>query len=105
MALPHADLDFIFSSHCLEHLADPIAALEHWKESLRPGGVLFLYLPHPDMEYWRPENCRKHRHLFYPADIARALKTIGFDCVMHSERDLAWGFSCVGFKDFQRIEK
>src|SRR5690606_37713344 len=51
--------DYVFSSRCLEHLVNPIAALEHWKSKLKPGGVLFLYLPHPDMRYWLPQNCRK----------------------------------------------
>lgn len=97
MHLPNEEHDYIFSSHCLEHLADPVAAVEHWKTRIKPGGVLFLYLPHPDMEYWRPENCRKHLHTFYPADVARMLETLGFVDVIHSERDLAWSFAVVGY--------
>lgn len=54
MALPPGPFDYVFSSHCLEHLQNPIAALEHWRSRLKPQGVLFLYLPHPDMEYWLP---------------------------------------------------
>jgi SAM-dependent methyltransferase len=45
--LPDNNVDYIFSSHCLEHLENPVAALEHWKSRLRPGGVLFLYLLSP----------------------------------------------------------
>lgn len=98
MALPAGQWDYVFSSHCLEHLSDPVAAIEHWRSRIRDGGVLFLYLPHPDMEYWRPQHCRKHRHLFYPADVARMLRDIGFADVIHGERDLAWSFACVGVK-------
>jgi hypothetical protein len=98
MNLPDGSYDFIASSHCLEHLPNPVAAIEHWFSRLRTGGVLFLYLPSADQKYWRPENCRKHLHLFYPADVARMLKRLGFVNVIHSERDLAWGFSVVGFK-------
>jgi SAM-dependent methyltransferase len=47
-------LDYIFSSHCLEHLEKPFEALTLWKTKLKPGGVLFLYLPHPDMKLWNP---------------------------------------------------
>jgi len=97
MSLPPAEYNFIFSSHCLEHLVSPVAALEHWKTRLRVGGVLFLYLPHPEMGYWRPENCRKHLHLFWPADVAKMLRALGFVDVIHGERDLAWGFAVVGF--------
>jgi len=97
MALPEGIWDYVFSSHCAEHLADPVAAIEHWKTRIRPGGTLFLYLPHPDMRYWRPEHCRKHRHLFYPADVADMLRALGFVNVLHSERDMAWSFAVVGF--------
>src|SRR5262245_51086937 len=35
MDLPEGHWDYIFSSHCLEHLVDPIRALEHWKSRLK----------------------------------------------------------------------
>lgn len=98
MALPWGPWDFIFSSHCAEHLVNPIAAFEHWRDSLVPGGVLFLYLPSPEMEYWNPVNCKKHLHAWHPAEMAKILTTLGFQDVLHSERDLAYGFSVVGFK-------
>ena len=97
MDLPDGSFDFVFSSHCLEHLVNPVAAIEHWKSRIRLDGVLFLYLPHPDMEYWRPQNCRKHLHAWAPADMAQIVRDLGFVNVIHSERDLAWGFSVVGF--------
>ena len=92
------EFDYVFSSHCLEHLTNPVAALEHWQSVLRPGGVLFLYLPHPDMAYWRPQHCRKHLHAWQPAQMAEILRDLGFVDVIHGERDLAWSFACVGFK-------
>lgn len=89
--------DFIFSSHCLEHLKNPIAALKHWKENIKPGGLLFLYLPHPDMEYWLPQNCLKHLHSWRPEEMVKILADLGFINIMHSERDMAWGFTVIGF--------
>lgn len=97
MALPDEKFDFIFSSHCLEHLVNPVAALEHWRTRLVSGGVLFLHLPHPAMRYWQPQNCRKHLHSWHPADMATMLVDLGFERVIHSERDLYWSFSVVGF--------
>lgn len=96
-ALPAGKWDYLFSSHCLEHLPNPIAALEHWQTRLRPGGTLFLYLPHPDMEYWRPQHCRKHLHSWEPAQMAEILRDIGYVDVINGERDLCWSFACVGF--------
>jgi SAM-dependent methyltransferase len=97
MCLRDHKYDYIFSSHCLEHLTDPIGALEHWKSRLRHGGVLFLYLPHPDMAYWLPQNNRKHLHSWYPFQMRDIIKDLGFVNVMNSERDMYWSFSVVGF--------
>jgi SAM-dependent methyltransferase len=95
--LPPGEWDYIFSSHCLEHVLDPVTVLEHWKTRLVKGGTLFLYLPHPDMTYWRPQHCRKHLHLFWPDDVAEMLRALGFVNIIHSERDLAWSFAVVAF--------
>ena len=97
MNLPEGTWSYAFSSHCLEHLPNPVAAIEHWKTRLCAGGVLFLYLPHPSQKYWRPSRCRKHLHTFHPADMANTLRALGFVDVLHSERDLMWSFAVVGF--------
>jgi len=95
--LPEKKYDYIFSSHCLEHVVDPVSAVEHWRDRLNPNGCLFLYLPHPDMEYWRPANNRKHLHILHPEDVAHMLRSLGFVNVLHSERDFYWSFVVVGF--------
>lgn len=73
--------DYIFSSHCLEHLPNWVDALDYWLSVLKtrrsghdgfaatPGGVLFLYLPAYSQEYWRPWNNRKHKHVLDPTVI------------------------------------
>lgn len=43
--------DFILSSHVLEHLANPLAALEGWIRVLRAGGLLLTVLPHRDATF------------------------------------------------------
>lgn len=95
--LPKGQYDYIFSSHTLEHLPDYIKALEYWKSHLKDEGVLFLYLPHPDMEYWRPENNRKHLHLFHPEDLKKSLENLGYKNIIMSERDMYWSFSIIAF--------
>lgn len=47
-------LDYIFSSHCLEHIVDWKYELNKWVSKLKKKGRLFLYLPHPDCEIWHP---------------------------------------------------
>lgn len=38
-------IDVIVSSHALEHLADPVAAMAKWAELLTPGGCLVIAVP------------------------------------------------------------
>ena len=37
--------DFVYSSHCLEHMKDIPLALKHWARVLKPGGVLYITVP------------------------------------------------------------
>jgi len=37
--------DFVYSSHCLEHLVDVRTALANWVRILKPGGVLYVVVP------------------------------------------------------------
>lgn len=47
-------LNYIFSSHCLEHIENWEETLSKWLKKIKPGGILFLYLPHPDCAIWHP---------------------------------------------------
>lgn len=91
-------VDYIFSSHCLEHISNWVEVLEYWYENLKEGGVLFLYLPHYDQEYWRPWNNRKHVNIFTPEIIKDWMMNKGFKEVFWGERDLNHSFMIVGKK-------
>lgn len=41
--------DFVFSSHCLEHMSDAKAAINEWWKLVKPGGVLFILVPDEDL--------------------------------------------------------
>lgn len=41
--------DWVYSSHCLEDLSDPLSALHRWWEVLKPGGCLLLVVPDEDL--------------------------------------------------------
>jgi len=38
--------DFVYSSHCLEHMDDPYSAFGHWIRVCKPGGYVFTSVPH-----------------------------------------------------------
>lgn len=44
--LPDESRDFVVSSHVIEHLANPLAALHEWRRVLKPGGLLLAVIPH-----------------------------------------------------------
>lgn len=49
-----ATYDVILSSHCLEHIANPIKALYEWRRVLAEGGRLLLIVPNKDRTFdWR----------------------------------------------------
>lgn len=64
-ALTHiadAAYDFVASSHCLEHVANPLATLREWLRVTRPGGHLILILPDPvrSFDHRRPITTLAH---------------------------------------------
>jgi predicted SAM-dependent methyltransferase/ADP-heptose:LPS heptosyltransferase len=71
-------LDFVYSSHLLEHIQDHEAALKEWWRVVKVGGHLVLYLPH---KHFYP-NCGEpganpdHKHDFLPADIIGAMSQV-----------------------------
>jgi SAM-dependent methyltransferase len=94
----YEDLDYVYSSHCLEHLPDWVEALDYWTSKLKTGGILFLYLPHYNQEYWRPWNNRKHIHIFTQEIIKDYMTDRGYINIFNSERDLNDSFMITGEK-------
>lgn len=47
--LPAHEYDTVHSSHCLEHMTDPEAALSQWWSLVKPGGYLVLVVPDEDL--------------------------------------------------------
>lgn len=41
--------DFVYSSHCLEHMVDPSVAMSNWWRILKPGGFLVVVVPDEDL--------------------------------------------------------
>lgn len=54
--------DFLLSSNCLEHVANPLKALEEWSRVITPGGYLLLVLPNKsnNFDHRRPTTTFDH---------------------------------------------
>lgn len=60
-------LSWVYSSHCLEHVRDPRAAIVRWWEVLRPGGYLYVVVPDEDLYeqgQWPSVYNTDHKHTF-----------------------------------------
>lgn len=65
--VPDATYDFVYSSHTLEHVVDPVETLANWWRILRPGGYLVLAVPDEDMYeqgVWPPTFNTDHKHTY-----------------------------------------
>ena len=64
---PGEKYDFVFSSHCLEHMFDPSSALVDWWSLVKPGGAMILTVPDEDLYeqgYWPSIFNYDHKHTF-----------------------------------------
>tara|TARA_R110000823_G_C15619241_1_gene467392 strand:- start:27 stop:521 length:495 start_codon:yes stop_codon:yes gene_type:complete len=96
--LPEQKVDYIFSSHCLEHIDRWVDAMDCWYDVLKKGGTLFLYLPDYSQEYWRPWNNRKHINMFSPQVIKDYMADRGYKNIFVSGIDLNNAFMAMGEK-------
>lgn len=77
-------LDFVFSSHCLEHIEHWNDALEEWVGKLKHGGRIFLYLPHPRCAIWlsgSPFVGDGHKWTPTPEIIKQSLQALGCEII------------------------
>lgn len=52
-ALPLKDntVDFVISSHVIEHFYDPIKTIQEWLRVVRPGGYVYMIVPHKERTF------------------------------------------------------
>lgn len=97
-SLPDKLVDYIFSSHLLEHLDNWVDVLDYWSSKIKSGGVLFLYLPCYSQEYWRPWNNRKHKNIFTQEIVRDYMSSNGYSNIYYSGEDLNNSFMIFGEK-------
>lgn len=61
-AIPSAKYDFVLSSHCLEHIANPLKVMLEWLRVMKVGGYLLLVVPHKNgtFDHKRPLTTMEH---------------------------------------------
>ena len=61
--IPDSQYDFVISSNCLEHVANPMKALEEWVRVVKKGGLLLLALPNKAYNFDHNRPVTKFSHL------------------------------------------
>ena len=51
LPLEDNSVDFVVSSHVIEHFPDPIKALREWYRVVKPGGYLYIIAPHKERTF------------------------------------------------------
>lgn len=102
-ALPFKEnaLDFVFSSHCLEHVTDPVASVKEWFRPIRVGGYLILIVPHLYL-YEKKRSLpslfnEDHKVFFTPSTllstVEAALQPNSYRIVSYRDNDVDYNYS------------
>lgn len=66
--------DYVYSSHCLEHISDPLTTLQEWHRVLKVGGFMVVIVPHQYL-YEKKANLpskfagMEHKRFYTPASL------------------------------------
>jgi SAM-dependent methyltransferase len=72
--------DFLISSNCLEHIANPLKAIENWKNLLNEDGLMLLILPNKNANFDHKRDYTPFEHL-----VDDYIKNIGEDDLTHKD--------------------
>ena len=115
--LPDNSQDFVVSAHVIEHFPDPIKALREWYRLIRPGGYIFMIVPHKERTFDKDEprttlrelidrhegkvishpNKNDHSSVWVTEDMIELVKYLGWNIVEVQEKDdkVGNGFTIV----------
>lgn len=62
--MPANKYDFIISSNCLEHIANPLKAISQYLSVLKIGGILLLALPKKEVTFDHKRSVTLYEHLY-----------------------------------------
>ena len=80
--LPFEDssVDFVISSHVIEHFPDPIKALKEWYRVVKPGGYLYIIAPHKERTFDKERNRSTLAELIERHETGKVPETLNDHC-------------------------
>ena len=79
--------DFILSCHSLEHIANPIKAIEEWKRVLKTSGYILIIVPHKEKTFDRKRTVTTIEHIIedYKKEITEDDQTHFQDVILNHD--------------------
>jgi ubiquinone/menaquinone biosynthesis C-methylase UbiE len=65
LPLENESVDFVISSHVIEHFFDPIKTLEEWYRVIKPNGYIFIICPHKDRTFDKDKDITSLSEIIY----------------------------------------
>jgi hypothetical protein len=101
LPFPACSQDAVHSSHCLEHVADPVLALKEWFRVVKIGGYLIITVPHQYLyerkatlpSRWNREHLRFYTPAKLIADIENALDVNTYRIRSLRDNDTGYDYS------------
>ncbi len=85
---PCASFDVITASDVLEHLADAPRAVAAWRQLLRPGGTMMVFVPAFNLLWSGHDEINHHYRRYRAGELASLLRAAGFQI----QRQSYWNF-------------
>ena len=116
LPFPDESLDFVLSSHVIEHFRNPLRALREWHRVIRPGGYIFVICPHKERTFDKSRartslqelierdtrqehgpDLHAHATVWITADLLEACRHLGFRVIEYRDVDdkVGNGFTVV----------
>ncbi|MFA5036889.1 MAG: methyltransferase domain-containing protein [Candidatus Izemoplasmatales bacterium] len=97
----NCELDFVYASHVLEDLVDPLLHLIEWARVLKPGGFMIIVLPHGDVyaKAGTPEANPSHLQDWWPETLYEYTDQLDLELVdSYTPEDCMWHSFVAVFK-------
>ena len=80
LPLDDSSVDFVISSHVIEHFPDPIKALKEWYRVVKPGGYLYIIAPHKERTFDKERNRSTLAELIERHETGKVPETLNDHC-------------------------
>ena len=83
-------MDCVHSSHCLEHMHDPVQCLQGWWKCVRPGGFIITVVPEENLyeQHLWPPRFNKDRKSTFRLGGKESWSPVSFDAVSYTHLTL-----------------